>query len=299
LGFSKVKIISNCQHAAVLLIRHAESANNLALRRALASGGGRAEFEAARSEDPALSAEGEAQTARVAALLAGEHAAALWRDEARGLARLDGVYCSAMRRAMQTAAPIGAALGVAPGLWLEWFERGGVYHRTREGGDALRGLTREQAAADFPAFELPPAAEWRARGGGGGGGGAGGEGEGWWPGGHESGAAAAARAARAAESLRERCRAMKAPSAAAVAVVSHGDFLNGVLGALLGLPAGSGNAATSFGFFNASLTCVDLEVPALGQDVRTTLRYQNYVALDGGAPPPVADNVLPGMSPRQ
>ena len=70
---------------------------------------------------------------------------------------------------------------------------------------------------------------------------------------------------------------------------------SGVLGALLGLPPGS---SSSFGFFNTGISCVDLEVPALGHDVKTTLRYQNYIALDEGTPPPVADNVLPGMSPR-
>ena len=180
---------------------------------------------------------------------------------------------------------------MTPGLWLDWFERGGIY---RDNGDTLRGLTRAQAAAEFPMFELQSVAEWRA----GAGAGADSSSEyGWWRGGHEGAAEAAARAARVAESLREQCRAMEASSSAAIAVVSHGDFLSGVLGALLGLTAdGSG---VSFGFFNTSLTCVDLEVSALGQDVSTTLRYQNFVVLCEGVPPPVADNVLPGMSPVQ
>lgn len=67
----------------LLLIRHA-----LPIRRELESG----------AADPELSADGEAQAARLAQYLSSEH--------------LDAVYASSMRRAAQTAQPVAATFGL-------------------------------------------------------------------------------------------------------------------------------------------------------------------------------------------
>ena len=52
------------------------------------------------------------------------------------------------RTATVTAA--GDALQLAPRVWPEIFEEGGVYQMHAEGGDALRGLTLGELARDFP-----------------------------------------------------------------------------------------------------------------------------------------------------
>src|SRR3954462_6325364 len=95
----------------LFLIRHGESTNNVLMD------------QTQRVADPLLTLLGERQAERVAAhLTAGAHLHS--RDHRRPL---DRIYCSAMLRAMQTADAIGQKLGVAPELWLDIHEVGGIY----------------------------------------------------------------------------------------------------------------------------------------------------------------------------
>ena len=50
----------------------------------------------------------------------------------------------------RTATAAGDALQLAPRVWPEIFEEGGVYQMHAEGGDALQGLTLEELTRDFP-----------------------------------------------------------------------------------------------------------------------------------------------------
>ena len=85
------------------IVRHGESANN-ALGTEDASYD---EYMATRSPDPVLTQIGERQVALVGAHLA---------KAGYGITEL---HCSAMVRAMQTALPIGQALGLRPQVWID------------------------------------------------------------------------------------------------------------------------------------------------------------------------------------
>ena len=101
--------------------------------------------------------------------------------------RFTRLFTSAMRRSLQTAAPIGQAIGLQPEVWVDIHEIGGVFLDDHE-GRGLPGLKRAEMAAQFPTIRL--SAEVTE--------------EGWWNRGREtegwSGRARAAeRAARVAE----------------------------------------------------------------------------------------------------
>ena len=123
-----------------------------------------------RQADPAITALGRRQLARLAAYLPGgwdlrleEEAHALGLDGRRrrrlmaaplGIERL---YCSLMQRALQSAAPLAEALAVPAAARADIHEIGGIYDG-RDGAPArLPGLTRAAVAAEYPDIELPAA----------------------------------------------------------------------------------------------------------------------------------------------
>ena len=111
----------------VLLIRHAESANNALWAR------DRDAFTTGRTHDPPLTE------------LGFEQADVLARHLAERGARIDRLVASPMLRAIQTARPVAAALGVPLEVWVEVHERGGIYvgdPATGEGFVAHPGLSR-------------------------------------------------------------------------------------------------------------------------------------------------------------
>ncbi|MFC6616548.1 phosphoglycerate mutase family protein [Deinococcus radiophilus] len=129
----------------IILVRHAQSANNLLYDETGSSEG--------RHADPPLTELGHTQAAALA-------------DFARTDATWQGVthlYCSLTRRAVQTAAPLAAALGLGvQGLALA-YEAGGLFQRDAEGvPQPVPGLTHAELLAESPALrwppELPPAA---------------------------------------------------------------------------------------------------------------------------------------------
>ena len=182
----------------LFLIRHGESYNN-----ALEDG-------SRRVSDPPLTGLGEEQARRVASHLAGGgHLDPAERD---GRPAFDSLYCSAMRRALQTAQPIAAALGIAPEVWVDTHEVGGIW---LAGQGDLHGMTRSEIERGFPGVGLPDGI---------------GE-EGWWPGGQETKPAGRGRAIAVAEELRERAR-LGAERPERLAIVTHGDFMSGLVKAL-------------------------------------------------------------------
>lgn len=192
----------------LFFIRHGQSSNN-----ALAD-------PTQRVQDPLLTPAGEKQAERVAEhIAAGLHLVGGNVGE-QGRAPLDRLYCSAMVRAMRTAQPIGKALGMAPEVYIDIHEFGGIFLDRPDGGtEGFPGQTRAEMERDFPGYTVPAAV---------------GE-DGWWKGGRETEAAQEERAARTARDLWAR-----AESTERVGLVSHGDYLNLLLKKLLGIQGGEG-----------------------------------------------------------
>ena len=110
--------------------------------------------------DPALTEVGRKQ-----AVLLGEH---LSRDTASseqpqpppmdrpGFA-ITRLFCSPMRRALQTAQPVAAALGLQAEIWLDLHELGGIRYDEGDGRGArgFPGLSRAEVEEQFPGFIIP------------------------------------------------------------------------------------------------------------------------------------------------
>lgn len=212
------------------IIRHGQSANN-----ALAEGG-------RRVCDPPLTEIGEAQAGRLACYLAadgrgadGIHPAGIQQNCA-GFG-FDRLYSSPMLRAIQTAAPVGKALGIHPEIWIDVHEEGGIWLDEGDGRGEVGypGLTRSEIAGRFPEFVMPVAITE----------------EGWWNRSPEVKSEWRARARRVASVIHDRF----AGTEERIALVCHGGFANDLLHAVFaGMPDGvyfeSPNTAVSRLDFN-------------------------------------------------
>jgi 2,3-bisphosphoglycerate-dependent phosphoglycerate mutase len=147
---------------------------------------------------------------------------------------LDRLYCSPMIRAMQTALPIARALGIAPEVWLDIHEIGGIYLDHGERKVGYPGRTRRELSQLFPEYLLPPELSDH----------------GWWNRDFEEMHEGHARAAVVAERLHQR-----AADVTRIAIVSHGDFLSALLHALGRQQPGAG---AYFIHRNAGITHIDL-----------------------------------------
>ena len=259
----------------VIFIRHAQSENNA---RVPHGGSLSAASHPLRQADPDITALGRRQVARLAAYLPGgwdlrleEEPRALGLDGRRqrrlraaplGIERL---YCSLMRRALQSAAPLAEALAVPALARDDIHEIGGVYDG-REGAPARQpGMTPAQIRGEFPAIELPAALDE----------------DGWWRREMESFAAAADRAAQFARWL--FAQAERQP-AARIAIITHGGWLDLLLRELTGQPIRAPRGVL-FSHYNTGMTRVDILRPdRQGRDRQTRdhhgriiLRYQNRV----------------------
>jgi 2,3-bisphosphoglycerate-dependent phosphoglycerate mutase len=205
----------------LFLIRHGQSTNNAL------------DDWTQRVEDPLLTQTGERQAERIAAhLAAGRHLVAGFSNCERPL--LDRIYVSPMIRAMQTAHPISEALGMAPEVWHDIHEVGGIYLDHGERKVGYPGRTRRELTQRFPHYLLPPELTEA----------------GWWNRDveemHEGHARAAVVAARLQELAAEEAR---------IALVSHGDFLSALLHALGRQQPGTG---AYFLHGNTGITHIDL-----------------------------------------
>jgi broad specificity phosphatase PhoE len=203
------------------LIRHGQSTNNAL------------EDWTQRVEDPLLTERGERQAKRAAVhLAAGRHLPPTSMRQDRP--PLDRLYVSPMIRALQTAHPIGSALGVVPEVWADIHEIGGIYLDHGERKVGYPGRPRRELAEHFPHYVLPDTL---------------GE-DGWWNRDVESLEEAHARAMLVAARLCER-----ADEEARIALVSHGEFLSALLHALARQAPDTG---TYFAHHNTGITHVDL-----------------------------------------
>lgn len=129
------------------------------------------------------------------------------------------LYCSAMHRALQTARPIGAALGLKTEVWVDIHEHGGIFEEEEEGlYVGYGGLTRSQIVALFPDYALPETVTEA----------------GWWKpeAGHEDIVLCHARAMRVKEQLLQRAM-NEATADDHVAIISHGTFIDSLLKSFL------------------------------------------------------------------
>ena len=239
----------------ILFIRHAQSENN---SKVPYGGSVSASSHPLRQPDPSITELGQRQIARLADFLPGWWDLRADKEQHRLIAApvsIQRLYCSAMRRALQSAAPLAAALDVPVRVRADIHEIGGIYD-AREGGPArLPGLTRGEIAADYPSYELPAALCE----------------DGWWRREVEGFAEAAERAARVAEWLHGL--ADEEPLAR-IGIVTHGGFLDLLLRELTGQPihARQEQPGIRFSHYNTGMTRVDIL-----RGGRVVLRFQNRV----------------------
>ena len=128
----------------LFLIRHAESKNNVRKN----------DFE--RLPDPELTENGEKQSRHLADYLQkGRHLSI--EEFKRKKNPLDIIYCSAMKRSLETVKPIGNAISQIPEIWLDIHEVGGIYRFNSDLSKkiGLPGLNRNQIKETYPNYLFP------------------------------------------------------------------------------------------------------------------------------------------------
>lgn len=128
----------------ILMIRHGQSTNNV-IEAAL---GDSREFYQRRTVDPPLSSLGEQQAEALGRYLGAQ---------LRPAAEAGRVFltCSSMRRAMQTCAPLAAALGLAPIVRPDFVERCAFFSVDAHGKqNPEKGPTRREVIASFPTYDV-------------------------------------------------------------------------------------------------------------------------------------------------
>jgi 2,3-bisphosphoglycerate-dependent phosphoglycerate mutase len=193
------------------IIRHAQSTNN-----ALPD-------QTYRVCDPDLTDLGWRQVERLAQHLANETVRDLILSPSASTAGpgnghgapFDRLYCSPMRRALQTAGPLAKVLGLTPEVWVDIHEQGGMWldHGAETGIVGYPGITRPALLSEFPGCVIPETLTDY----------------GWWQRGHEEETEAATRAAQVAAVLRSRRNNHER-----IALITHGAFAMLLFRALLG-----------------------------------------------------------------
>lgn len=185
----------------LILIRHGESESNAGL---------------STSKDSTLTPLGLDQAARAIPPLTG--------------AGIERLYCSAMQRALQTAAVLGGGLGLRPHVWTQLSEHGLCW--------AESGLSRSEIVRRFPLAILPPEVDE----------------EGWarhWPG--ETWEESSARMAGVAAEVR---RLAGENNLKRIAMIIHGGSGSLLIGHLMGVAPDAGVRLFDHG--NCGITRLDL-----------------------------------------
>jgi len=194
----------------LFIIRHGQSGNN-----ALAN-------IRDRSVDPPLTDLGERQAEMLGEYVARGENQELSREttgntkyELRHGLGITSLFTSPMYRSLQTVQPVSRASGLAPRIWVDIHEEGGMF-LNHGGGDGLVGYpgrTRSEILAEFPDYVLPTSFDET----------------GWWNKDHEDPASLLVRATKVSEQLREMAKTEDR-----VAIITHGAFMNALLNAIFG-----------------------------------------------------------------
>ncbi len=233
----------------LFIIRHAESANNR-----IASQVDYDTFVATREFDPPITDVGHLQSSQLAQHLASSEHPEFGRKSAEAKQIGYGIthlYCSPMRRSLQTALPVSQALGLPLVVWSDIHEQGGLFQGNPHTGEGLHGspgLTRSEMVRQFPGVQLPDEITE----------------EGWWPGHYEDMHECDARAERVARRLFSLA---DHETHARIAIVSHGTFIDHLLKRLFG-PAGE--RPMYFSHANTGITRIEFT-----DDSYLVLRYLN------------------------
>ncbi len=230
------------------IIRHGQSANNVSMLRDLSD---------RVDHDPELTDLGIRQAKAVADYIARQTNIDVWveqqpdtREAMKGFG-ITKLYCSPMRRALQTCLPISEALDLQPEVWVDIHEHGGLYMQDEQGKvQGFPGLTRAEMQATYPRYTLTPKITER----------------GWWnpETGYEERELSMGRALQVASTLK-----MQGGSAQRIALVTHGTFASHLLKAILNMLP---NDDFGFTHYNTGITRVDFR-----SDGKTILRYVNRV----------------------
>lgn len=236
----------------LFLIRHALSQNNVIQERLFTEmRNGKPTAEAweewlqSRDSDPLLAERGQRE-----ALALAQHWATLLPKDVR-------LYCSAMRRSLQTALPLAMELGATVHVRPDLEEVGGIYHNVDQSDRLKRSAAPAATAADlhleFGSLDtqaLPETGPWN-------------KGQGF-----ETDAEAHARAGRVAQWLRLLNSQTDHKN---VVLVSHSHFLDMLLRALLNLGQTAGDKPDIlFVLNNTSVTSVTLTPPSASTAESTT-----------------------------
>ena len=194
----------------LFIIRHGQSGNN-----ALAN-------IRNRSVDPPLTDLGERQAEMLGEYVARGENQELSREttgntkyELRHGLGITSLFTSPMYRSLQTVQPVSRASGLAPRIWVDIHEEGGMFlnHGGDEGLVGYPGRTRSEILAEFPDYVLPTSFDET----------------GWWNKDHEDPASLLVRATKVSEQLREMAKTEDR-----VAIITHGAFMNALLNAIFG-----------------------------------------------------------------
>tara|TARA_B100000749_G_scaffold142421_1_gene109328 strand:+ start:272 stop:994 length:723 start_codon:yes stop_codon:yes gene_type:complete len=194
----------------LFIIRHGQSGNN-----ALAN-------IRDRSVDPPLTDLGERQAEMLGEYVARGENQELSREttgntkyELRHGLGITSLFTSPMYRSLQTVQPVSRASGLAPRIWVDIHEEGGMFlnHGGDEGLVGYPGRTRSEILAEFPDYVLPTSFDET----------------GWWNKDHEDPASLLVRATKVSEQLREMAKTEHR-----VAIITHGAFMNALLNAIFG-----------------------------------------------------------------
>ena len=194
----------------LFIIRHGQSGNN-----ALAN-------ISDRSVDPPLTDLGERQADMLGEYVARGENQELSREttgntkyELRHGLGITSLFTSPMYRSLQTVLPVSRASGLAPRIWVDIHEEGGMFlnHGGDEGLVGYPGRTRSEILAEFPDYVLPTNFDET----------------GWWNKDHEDPASLLVRATKVSEQLREMAKTEDR-----VAIITHGAFMNALLNAIFG-----------------------------------------------------------------
>jgi 2,3-bisphosphoglycerate-dependent phosphoglycerate mutase len=243
---------------ALFMIRHGQSFNNALAEQHLSTEPDWNTYLLRRSADPPLTELGKHQAKALGKYLRiaqQDHDTGSPTSERGDSYRFARVYCSPMLRALQTAQPVGDALGVAPEVWVEIHEHGGLFERDPDDDDeAIRscsGLSRSEMKVLFPNYVLPPTVTEH----------------GWWYQGREDMTGCYARAIDVAAELRKTAQTSGNER---IALVSHGTFMDSLIKALLSQLPGQD---FHFNFYNTAVTRLDIS-----SDGHLSLRYSNRVS---------------------
>jgi len=222
------------------ILRHGQSTNNALTNRE------------DRGCDPPLTDLGRRQAELLARHLATEIQRVSprtrgYQEHGYGITHL---YCSPMWRALQTAKPIGEALGLAPEVWTDIHEWGGIYldHGEPEGIVGYPGKTRSEILDEFPNYILP----------------AGITETGWWHQDHEDEAGCIARAVRVAGALHKRSQ-----NCERIALITHAGFTAKLLATFLSQRSSDN---VYYHHRNTSISRIDLD-----SDGILNVRYLNRI----------------------